>query len=106
MSGSASLRPDTVLAFIAGVRAFSPDIMAGVLLGKPTAVLSGRKINLMTGTCSISAFPMSSGVAQELGLQAGPHNHLLTHGVGANTARQIASVMAGEAMLLLVPMFS
>jgi oxaloacetate decarboxylase beta subunit len=41
-----------------------------------------------------------------MGLQENPHNHLLMHAVGANTAGQIASVVAGGAMLMLVPLFS
>ncbi len=106
MSGSASLRPETILAFIPGGIAFSPDMGAGVPLRKLTSVLSGRKINPMALACGISAFPMSSGGVQKRGLQADPHNHLLMHRVGTNTAGQSASVMAGEGMLLLVPMFS
>jgi len=105
-SGTVFLRPETILVFILGVIAFSLDIVAGVLLGKLMSVLSGRKINPMIGACSISAFPKSSRVVQKLGLEANPHNHLLMHGVGANTAGQIASVLAGGVMLMLVPMFS
>jgi len=106
MSGTEFLRPETILVFILGMVAFSLDTVAGVLLGKLMCVLSGRKINPMIGACGISAFPMSSRVVQKLGLEANPYNHLLMHAAGANTAGQIASVVAGGVMLMLVPLFS
>jgi oxaloacetate decarboxylase beta subunit len=106
MAGTEFLRPETILVFILGIVAFSLDTVAGVLLGKLMYVLSGKKINPMIGACGISAFPMSSRVVQKLGLEANPYNHLLMHAAGANTAGQIASVVAGGVMLMLVPMFS
>jgi len=102
MSGTEFLKPETVLVFVLGVVAFALDTVAGVLVGKLMYVLSGRKVNPMIGACGISAFPMSSRVVQNLGLEANPYNHLLMHALGANTAGQIASVVAGGAMLLLV----
>ena len=105
MSGTEFLRPETILVFMLGIVAFSLDTVAGVLLGKLMYVLSGKRVNPMIGACGISAFPMSSRVVQKLGLEANPYNHLLMHAVGANTAGQIASVVAGGVMLMLVPMF-
>jgi len=105
MAGTEFLRPETILVFILGIVAFSLDTVAGVLLGKLMCVLSGRKVNPMIGACGISAFPMSSRVVQKLGLEANPYNHLLMHAAGANVAGQIASVVAGGVMLMLVPMF-
>lgn len=106
MSGTEFLRPETMLVFILGIVAFSLDTVAGVALGKLICVLSRRKINPMIGACGISAFPMSSRVVQKLGLEANPYNHLLMHAAGANTAGQIASVVAGGAMLMLIPLFA
>lgn len=106
MSGTQFLRPETVLVFILGIVAFSLDTVAGLLLGKLMCILSGRKVNPMIGACGISAFPMSARVVQKLGLEANPHNHLLMPAAGANTAGQIASVIAGGVMLMLVPLFS
>ncbi len=105
MAGTEFLRPETILVFALGIVAFSLDTVAGVLLGKLMSVLSGRKINPMIGACGISAFPMSARVVQKLGLEADPYNHLLMHAAGANVAGQIASVVAGGAMLMLVPLF-
>jgi len=106
MSGAEFLRPETILVFVLGIVAFSLDTAAGVLLGKLMYIFSGRKVNPMIGACGISAFPMSSRVVQKLGLEANPQNHLLMHAAGANVAGQIASVVAGGVMLMLVPMFS
>jgi len=106
MIGSDFLKPAVILVFALGIVAFSLDTVAGVLLGKIMYVLSGKKVNPMIGACGISAFPMSARVVQKMGLEANPHNHLLMHAAGANTAGQIASVVAGGAMLMLVPMFA
>ncbi len=102
MSGTEFLKPETLLVFTLGLVAFALDTVSGVLLGKLMCALSGRKVNPMIGACGISAFPMSSRVVQKLGLEANPYNHLLMHAAGANTAGQIASVVAGGVMLMLV----
>lgn len=106
MTGTDFLKPGTILIFVVGVVAFVVDTAAGVLLGKLMYVLSGRKINPMIGGCGISAFPMAARVVQKMGLEANPHSHLLMHALGANTAGQVASVVAGGAVLLLVPLFT
>ena len=102
MSGGEFLKPETILVFTLGVVAFAVDTVSGVALGKLMCLLSGRKVNPMIGACGISAFPMSSRVVQKLGLEANPYNHLLMHAAGANTAGQIASVVAGGVMLMLI----
>ncbi|MDY7018998.1 MAG: sodium ion-translocating decarboxylase subunit beta [Chloroflexota bacterium] len=106
MAGAEFLKPETILVFILGIVAFSLDTVAGVLLGKLMCRLSRGKINPMIGACGISAFPMSARVIQKLGLEANPHNHLLMPAAGANVAGQIASVVAGGVMLMLVPIFA
>lgn len=106
MIASEFLKPETILIFVMGIIAFALDTAAGVTFGKIMYFLSGRKINPLIGAAGISAFPMSARVVQKMGLQENPQNHLLMHAVGANTAGQIASVVAGGAMLMLVPLFS
>jgi oxaloacetate decarboxylase beta subunit len=100
------LNPETILIFVMGVVAFALDTAAGVFFGKLMYLLSGKKVNPLIGAAGISAFPMSARVVQRMGLQENPQNHLLMHAVGANTAGQIASVVAGGAMLMLIPLFS
>jgi oxaloacetate decarboxylase beta subunit len=99
------LRPETIMIFAMGVVAFAVGTAAGLVLGKIMYVLSGKKINPLIGAAGISAFPMSARVVQKVGLETNPHNHLLMHAAGANTAGQIASVVAGGAVLALVPFF-
>jgi carboxybiotin decarboxylase len=106
MNGTDFLRPGTILIFGIGVVAFALDTVAGLALGKVMYYFSGRKVNPIIGACGISAFPMSARCIQKIGLEANPHNHLLMYALGANTAGQVASVVAGGAVLLLVPMFS
>ncbi len=100
------LRPETIMIYIMGVVAFAAGTAAGVLLGKVMYIASGRKINPLIGAAGISAFPMSARVVQKVGLEANPHNHLIMHAAGANTAGQIASVVAGGAALVLVRFFA
>jgi len=106
MVASQFLKFETIVIFVMGIIAFALDTAAGVILGKIMYLLSGRKINPLIGAAGVSAFPMSARVVQKMGLQENPHNHLLMHAVGANTAGQIASVVAGGAMLMLIPLFS
>ncbi len=106
MVASEFLKTETIIIFVMGIVAFALDTAAGVLFGKAMYLLSGKKVNPLIGAAGISAFPMSARVVQKMGLQENPQNHLLMHAVGANTAGQIASVVAGGAMLMLVPLFS
>ncbi|KRT72326.1 MAG: sodium ion-translocating decarboxylase subunit beta, oxaloacetate decarboxylase, beta subunit [Candidatus Rokubacteria bacterium CSP1-6] len=100
------LRLETIMIFVMGVVAFAVGTATGVVFGKVMYLLSGKKINPLIGAAGISAFPMSARVVQKVGLEANPHNHLLMHAAGANTAGQIASVVAGGAVLVLVPLFA
>lgn len=99
------LRLETIMIFVMGVVAFAVGTATGVVFGKVMYLLSGKKINPLIGAAGISAFPMSARVVQKVGLEANPYNHLLMHAAGANTAGQIASVVAGGAVLVLVPFF-
>jgi oxaloacetate decarboxylase beta subunit len=99
------LRPETIMIYVMGVIAFAVGTAAGVVFGKVMYVASGHKINPLIGAAGISAFPMAARVVQKVGLEANPNNHLIMHAAGANTAGQIASVVAGGAVLMLVPWF-
>jgi oxaloacetate decarboxylase beta subunit len=102
MSAKAFLQQETILIFALGIVAFAMGTAAGVIFGKIMCYLSGRRVNPLIGAAGISAFPMSARVVQKEGLRADPHNHLLMHAVGANTAGQIASAVAGGALLSVV----
>ncbi len=106
MAAEDFLKPETIMIYVMGVVAFAMGTAAGVLLGKVMCVASGKRINPLIGAAGISAFPMSARVVQKVGLEANPHSHLIMHAAGANTAGQIASVVAGGAVLMLVPFFA
>jgi oxaloacetate decarboxylase beta subunit len=106
MAADDFLRAETIMIYVMGVVAFATGTAAGVLFGKVMYVASGRRINPLIGAAGISAFPMAARVVQKVGLEANPHNHLIMHAAGANTAGQIASVVAGGAVLVLIRLFT
>jgi len=106
MSAADFLRPETIMIYIMGVVAFAVGTAAGLVFGKVLYVVSGKRINPLIGAAGISAFPMCARVVEKVGLEANPHNHLIMHAAGSNTAGQIASVVAGGAALALVPFFT
>jgi oxaloacetate decarboxylase beta subunit len=105
MAADEFLRGETIMIYVMGVLAFAVGTAAGVLFGKIMYLASGKRVNPLIGAAGISAFPMAARVVQKVGLEANPHNHLIMHAAGANTAGQIASVVAGGAVLVLVPFF-
>ncbi len=102
MTSAAFLQPRTLLVFAMGIVAFHLDTAAGVLFGKLMCRLSGGKVNPLIGASGISAFPMSARVVQKVGQEDDFSNFLLMHAMGSNTAGQVASVMAGGAVLALL----
>ena len=78
------------------------DTVAGVLFGKLMYVLTRRKFNPLIGAAGISAFPMSARVVQRVGQETDDQNFLLMNAMGANTAGQLGSVVAGGVVLALL----
>ena len=95
---------ETVLIMGLGLIAFVFDTIGGVLFAKFLNLFlkKGKKINPMVGAAGISAFPMSARVVQKMGLKEDPSNHLLMHAISANVSGQIASVVAGGAIIKIV----
>lgn len=102
MAGSAFLRLDTLLILGIGLLAFVLDTAGGVLFGKLMYVLSNKQFNPLIGAAGISAFPMSARIVQRLGQEYDFENYLLMHAMGANTAGQLGSVIAGSVVLTLL----
>jgi oxaloacetate decarboxylase beta subunit len=102
MTGESFIRTDTLLILAIGLLAFVLDTVGGVLLGKLMYVLSGRKFNPLIGAAGISAFPMSARIVQRVGQEYDFENFLLMHAMGANTAGQLGSVVAGGVILVLM----
>ncbi len=102
MTGDGFIRFDTLLIMAMGLLAFVLDTAGGVLFGKLLYVLSGKKFNPLIGAAGISAFPMSARIVQRVGQEYDFENFLLMHAMGANTAGQLGSVMAGGIVLALL----
>lgn len=94
----------TLMIMGLGLVAFVFDTIGGVLFAKLLNLFlkKGKKINPMVGAAGISAFPMSARVVQKMGLKEDPSNHLLMHAISANVSGQIASVVAGGAIIKIV----
>jgi len=102
MQGAAFLNIGTLKVLLLGLVAFALDTIGGLLFGKLICVLSGRRINPLVGAAAISAFPMSGRLAQKVALEEDNQNFILMHAIGANTAGQVASVIAAGVLMALI----
>ncbi|MGQ9766587.1 MAG: sodium ion-translocating decarboxylase subunit beta [Anaerolineae bacterium] len=102
MVGESFANPQTLIILVLGVLAFALDTAAGVLFGKLLNVITCGRFNPLIGAAGISAFPMAARVVNRIGLQEDYGNFLLMHAMGANTAGQVASVLAGGIVLALL----
>jgi oxaloacetate decarboxylase beta subunit len=102
MSADSFLNFATLKILGLGLIAFVLDTVAGLLFGKLMAVLSGYKVNPLIGASGISAFPMAGRLAAKVANAEDQDNFILMHAMGANTAGQLGSVIAGGVLLAIV----
>ena len=102
MTAEAFLNWDTGKIMLLGLLAFMLDTVAGLLFGKLMSFLSHGKINPLIGAAGISAFPMAGRLAAKMARDEDFDNFILMHAMGANTAGQLGSVMAGGILLAIV----
>ena len=102
MTGETFIRLDTLFILGIGLLAFVLDTVGGILFGKLMYILSNKQFNPLIGAAGISAFPMSARIVQRVGQEYDYQNFLLMHAVGANTAGQLGSVIAGGVVLGLL----
>lgn len=102
MRADAFLTVSTLKILALGILAFGLDTAAGLLFAKGLNLFSGGRFNPLLGAAGISAFPMAARVVNRVGLEEDFENFLLMHAMGANTAGQVASVVAGGVLLALL----
>jgi oxaloacetate decarboxylase beta subunit len=102
MTGEGFIRLETLFILGIGLLAFVLDTVGGVLFGKLMYLFSGGTFNPLIGAAGISAFPMSARVVQRVGQEYDFDNFLLMHAMGANTAGQLGSVVAGGVVLAML----
>lgn len=102
MQAESFLQVTTLKVLGLGLIAFILDTVMGLLFGKIMAFFSGGKINPLIGACGISAFPMAGRLSAKMAQDKDFDNFILMHAMGANTAGQLASVIAGGLLLTLV----
>jgi len=102
MDAASFLQLKTLGILILGLIAFALDTAAGILFGKLLYLLSGKKVNPLIGAAGISAFPMAGRLVQKIAQEEDFSNFILMHAMGANTAGQLGSVIAGGILLALL----
>lgn len=98
------LTKETLLIFALGMVAFVSALILGITFAKIAYFLTRGKINPLIGATAISAFPMAGRTAHMIARQEDPDNWLLMHAMACNTGGQIASVIAGGAILTFAPL--
>ncbi len=102
MSAGSFLNWITIQILLLGLLAFILDTVAGLLFGKMMSFVSRGKINPLIGAAGISAFPMAGRLVAQVAQDEDFENFILMHAMGANTAGQLGSVMAGGVLLAIV----
>ncbi|PIE68705.1 MAG: oxaloacetate decarboxylase [Deltaproteobacteria bacterium] len=102
LSAEKFLNIETIGILLLGIVAFSVGTAAGLLMAKLMNKLTDAPINPLIGAAGVSAVPMAARVANKVGLEANPQNHLIMHAMGPNVAGVIGSAVAAGVLLALL----
>lgn len=103
MSAETFLSPKPLVIFTFGLADFALCTIGGILTVKAMNFFLKEKLNPLIGAAGVSAVPMASRVAQMVGLEENPDNHLLFHALGPNLAGVIGTAAAAG---LFIAMFA
>ncbi len=102
MRAEVFLSPKPLFIFLLGLVAFACSTAGGILIAKTMNLFLKEKINPLIGAAGVSAVPMAARVAQRMGTEADPKNHLLMHAMGPNVAGVIGTAVAAGMFLSLL----
>jgi sodium ion-translocating decarboxylase beta subunit len=92
----------TLGIIVGGFLAFAISIAGGILAVKVYNLLAKKKINPLIGATGLSAVPMASRVASELGLKYDSSNHLLQYCMASNISGVIGSAVAAGVLISIL----
>jgi oxaloacetate decarboxylase beta subunit len=102
MTADVFLDLKTLGIIVGGFLAFAISIAGGILAVKVYNLLSKKKINPLVGATGLSAVPMASRVASELGLKHDSSNHLLQYCMASNISGVIGSAVAAGVLISIL----
>lgn len=102
MKAETFLKPEPIFIFILGLFAFAFSTAGGIIFAKIMNLFLKEKINPLIGSAGVSAVPMAARVAEKVGVEADPKNHLLMHAMGPNVAGVIGTAVAAGMFLSML----
>jgi len=102
MTANVFLDFKTLGIIVGGFLAFAISIAGGILAVKVYNLLAKKKINPLIGATGLSAVPMASRVASELGLKHDSNNHLLQYCMASNISGVIGSAVAAGVLISIL----
>ncbi len=96
------LNVKTIGIIVGGFLAFSISIAGGIMAVKAYNLLAKKKINPLVGATGLSAVPMASRVASEMGLKYDSGNHLLQYCMASNISGVIGSAVAAGVLISIL----
>lgn len=102
MSGEHFWRVQSLHILALGWVAFVLSTASGLLAGKLLAHLPGTPVNPLIGGAGIAVVPLAARVAQDVGHEVDPDNHLLAHALAPNVFGVVAGLLAAGALATLI----
>jgi len=99
MTAETFLNVKTLMIIVGGFFAFCISVLGGILAVKVYNMFARKKINPLIGATGLSAVPMASRVANEIGLKHDPSNHLLQYAMASNISGVIGSAVAAGVLI-------